>query len=98
MNIETNSPDGYLIEECWDFYYRNNGDEDIEENRKWLHIDWQPCYKKKFYKTKEIALEAISQMAKNWQTPIYKNHKFRLIPVFKGIPEEIDNQIKQIQC
>ena len=33
--------DGYLIEECWDFYYLNRGEEDTEANKKWLHVDWQ---------------------------------------------------------
>jgi len=56
------------------------------------------AFKKKFYKNREKALDSIKQQEKNWQTPIYRNHKFRLIPVFKGIPEEIDNQIKQIKC
>ena len=26
----------------------------------------------------------------NWNTPIYKNHRFRLIPIYKGEPEIIE--------
>ena len=26
--------DGYLIEECWDFYYLNRGEEDTEANKQ----------------------------------------------------------------
>lgn len=80
-------PNGYLIEECWDFYTLNKGQENIEENRKWLHVPWQICWRKKYYKTKEIALEAINQMKNNGMC---YNHKFRIIPVFKGEPEIIE--------
>ena len=85
--------DGYLIEEEWDAYtYRG---EDIEENRKWFHIPWQMCFKKKVYKTKEKAFEAMEQMKKsNRNTDIYKNHRFRLIPIYKGEPEIIELQLK----
>ena len=84
--------DGYLIEECWDFYYLNRGEEDIEANKKWLHVDWQPCWRKKCYKTKEVALDAIKQMSRNGS--LCFNHKFRLIPIYKGEPEIIELQLK----
>lgn len=80
---------GYLIEQEYDAYtYKDKLD--IEENRTWFHIPWQICWKKKIYKNKEVALEAITQMKKLWETPIFKNHRFRIIPIYKGEPEIIE--------